>query len=174
MVQRSRHLLGVYRRKRGTSKGNPPRHRPQFGKNSDRVFCKERALSPRQTIGSFFSVDLEGNDERLHVTSDWATEYSISGNGRWLAFIERFHVYVLPLVSTGDVVHLSPDQKALPMLRATEEAGQWIHFGSKSDTLHWTLGDRFYSTPFPWRHFLTQRTRQDHKHPPRILVWRSS
>ena len=44
-------------------------------------------------------------------------------------------------------MHLSPDQKALPMLRATEEAGLWIHFGSTSDTLHWTLGDRFYSLP---------------------------
>ncbi len=122
-------------------------HRPQFGKNSDRVFLQRTRTEPEADHRELFSVDLEGNDERLHVTSDWATEYSISGNGRWLAFIERFHVYVLPLVSTGDVVHLSPDQKALPMLRATEEAGQWIHFGSKSDTLHWTLGDRFYSLP---------------------------
>ena len=122
-------------------------HRPQFGKNSDRVFLQRTRTEPEADHRELFSVDLEGNDERLHVTSDWATEYSISGNGHWLAFIERFHVYVLPLVSTGDVVHLSPDQKALPMLRATEEAGQWIHFGSKSDTLHWTLGDRFYSLP---------------------------
>ena len=120
---------------------------PQFGKDSDRVFLERTRQDSTGDHRELFSIDLNGNQERMHARSDWATAYRLSPDGKWLAFIERFNVHVTTMVSTGKAIELGPEQKALPMLRVSHEAGHHVHFGRDSQSIHWSLGPKLYSLP---------------------------
>jgi Tol biopolymer transport system component/imidazolonepropionase-like amidohydrolase len=119
--------------------------RPQFGADDARVFYQEVERGKDADNRRLCSVKLDGTDQRVHYTSEWATEYKVSPNGRWIGFIERFHVYLAPFVQTGKMITVAPKATGLPVTRVTEQAGEWIHFSGDSQKIHWSLGGD-YST----------------------------
>jgi imidazolonepropionase-like amidohydrolase/Tol biopolymer transport system component len=114
---------------------------PHFGAGSDRVFVLRQAGGKR----ALASLDLDGSDERTHLQSEWANDFQVSPDGRWVSFIERFHVYVAPFVQTGQPVEIGPKTKAIPLTRVTRDAGYWMHWSGDSKTLHWALGPELFS-----------------------------
>ncbi|HYU31351.1 MAG TPA: amidohydrolase family protein [Thermoanaerobaculia bacterium] len=114
---------------------------PHFGAASDRVFLGRSADDKTELV----SLDLNGGDERVHLKSDWASEFRVSPDGRWVAFIERFQVYVAPFVATGQAVEIGPKTTAIPIRQVTRDAGSWLHWSGDSRTLHWSLGPELYS-----------------------------
>jgi imidazolonepropionase-like amidohydrolase/Tol biopolymer transport system component len=114
---------------------------PHFGAASDRLFLLRQADDKRQLV----SVDLDGSDERTHLQSEWASELRVSPDSRWVAFIERFHVYVAPLARTGQPIDIGPETKALPVRRVTRDAGAWLRWSGDSATVRWSLGPELYS-----------------------------
>jgi len=121
--------------------------RPQFGISNDRLFFQKNASGSNADNRKLISIGIDGKEERTHFTSAWATDYQVSPDGKWIGFVERFHAYVAPFVQTGKTVTLGPDQKGLPMMKASETAGDWIHFSGPSSTLHWSLGPDLFSLP---------------------------
>jgi len=113
---------------------------PQFGAASDRVFYVGREGENR----AFKSVDLDGDDERTHLTNQWAAEFAISPDERFIGWTERFNAYVTPFVRTGRAVAVSADSKALPQTRVTRDAGEWLHWSGDSSRLNWSLGSQLY------------------------------
>jgi imidazolonepropionase-like amidohydrolase/Tol biopolymer transport system component len=113
---------------------------PHFGAGGDRLFLARQADGKSQLA----SVDLDGSDERIHLRSDWASELRVSPDSRWIAFAERFHVYVAPLVETGQPIDIGPKTTALPVKRVTRDAGAWLRWSGDSRTLHWTLGQELF------------------------------
>ncbi|HEX6201680.1 MAG TPA: amidohydrolase family protein, partial [Thermoanaerobaculia bacterium] len=118
---------------------------PQFAADPERVyylaFEGEGDDGPKRELRS---VELDGGEERTHVRSATATEYRVSPDGRWLAWVEGFHAYVAPLVPTGRTVELGPKAKNLPVARVSADAGAWLHWSGDSDTLYWSLGPGLY------------------------------
>ena len=117
-------------------KGNAP----QFGAASDRLFFtvmedKKRTLK---------SIGIDGTEERAHAASEFARDFSVSPDEKWLAWTERFQARVVPFARTGKAVELSADQKALPMFQVTRDAGEWVHWSGDSKKLWWTMGSQLF------------------------------
>jgi imidazolonepropionase-like amidohydrolase/Tol biopolymer transport system component len=115
--------------------------RPIFGNDDSRVYFQSFESGKK----AFKSVDLNGGNERTHYTSQYATQFYPSPDGKWLAFTELFNVYITPLVSTGTTLDLSAGNKSVPLTRITKDAGSYIHWSGDGKKIFWTLGDRYYN-----------------------------
>jgi imidazolonepropionase-like amidohydrolase len=71
-------------------------------------------------------------------------QFALSPDGKWVAFQERFNVWIAPFVPTGRELSIGPKSKALPIARASKDAGENLHFAGDSRTLHWSLGPQLY------------------------------
>ncbi len=118
---------------------------PQFGDASDRVFLTRSEGDKESDNVKLFSVDLSGNEERVHYTSDWATEFCVAPDSKTIAFVERFHVLVAPMIDTGSPIKVGPGAKGLPVIRVSQQAGDFVHFSGDSKSLHWSLGPTLYT-----------------------------
>jgi imidazolonepropionase-like amidohydrolase/Tol biopolymer transport system component len=116
--------------------------RPQFGAASDRVFLLEVRDEDRR---AFTSIELDGSDARTHLTSEAATEFRVSPDGKWVAFRERFQAYVMPFVATGQPVEIGPKTTAMPIARVSRDAGEYLHWSGDSARLHWALGPQLFT-----------------------------
>ncbi len=114
---------------------------PQFGADPDRLFLTGRDGDKRTLI----SVDLDGHDERTHLTSEWAAEFAVSPDGHWIGWTERFNAYVAPLVDAGRPINVAPDGKALPQARVTRDSGEWLSWSGDSRRLHWSQGPELFT-----------------------------
>ena len=114
---------------------------PQFGADADRLFLSSRDGDKRTLI----SVDLDGGDERTHLTSEWAAEFAVSPDGNWIGWTERFNAYVAPFVQAGRPISISAEGKSLPQARVTRDAGDWLSWSGDSRRLQWALGPELFT-----------------------------
>ncbi|MDP7017247.1 MAG: amidohydrolase, partial [Pirellulaceae bacterium] len=142
---RDQGLYRVSRRGGKATRISPGGSNPQFGRDKKRVFYTKSASSKDADNLRLCSADLDGRDERVHYTSQWATSYRISPNGKRVAFVERFNVYVAPFVAAAAPISVGPGAKGLPVKRLSEKAGDWIHFSGDSRRLHWSLGAELFT-----------------------------
>jgi imidazolonepropionase-like amidohydrolase/Tol biopolymer transport system component len=139
------HEPGVYRVETG---GGEPElvtedgEQPHFGAEADRVYVLRDGEGGKREL---VSLDLDGKDERTHLSSENAGQFSVSPDGRWVAFTERFQAYVTPFVATGKAVDVGPKASALPLRRVTRDAGEYLHWSGDSKRLHWSLGPELYT-----------------------------
>ncbi|MCY2961941.1 MAG: amidohydrolase family protein [Planctomycetota bacterium] len=123
-----------------TKKGS----RPQFGADSQRVFLGSEESQKDVDRRTLWSIALDGSDERVHFASEWATQFAISPDGRWVAFTERWNAYLAPFEATGREVAIGPATKAFPVARLTKDAGENLQFSGDSKRVHWSLGPELY------------------------------
>src|SRR5205085_2252620 len=76
--------------------------------------------------------------------SAFATRFDVSPDEKWLAWQEKFNVYVTPFVRTGKSVDIGPDTKSLPVAKATKEGGSYLHWSGDSSRLYWSLGPELF------------------------------
>ena len=114
---------------------------PQFGADDDRLFLSDREGDKQALV----SVNLDGEDRRVHLTSEWASEFAVSPDGRWIGWSERFNAYVAPFVAAGRPITVSADGKSLPQARVTRDAGDWLSWSGDSRRLQWSLGPELFS-----------------------------
>lgn len=115
--------------------------KPQFNSDDSRIFYQSYDSGKK----AFKSVDLNGNGERLHYTSQYATQFCPSPDGKWMAFTELFNAYITPMVAAGTALDLSAGNKAIPLARVTKDAGTYLHWSADSKKLLWTLGEKYYN-----------------------------
>src|SRR6185436_4039981 len=115
---------------------------PHFGAESDRIYL----LRPfEEGKSQLVSVGLDGKDERIHLTSENATEFRVSNDGRWVVFVDHFNAYVAPFAQIGKAVDIGPDPGSIPVTKVTREAGTYLHWSGDSKQLHWSLGPELYT-----------------------------
>lgn len=119
---------------------------PQFGASSDRIYL--RAIRGERKP-ALISVGLDGTEMRTHLLTDWATEFSVSPDERWVAFQERFQAYIAPLPRNGKEVHLGPKSKSLPLHQVSRDAGESLHWSGDGESLYWALGSELYQRSLP-------------------------
>ena len=115
--------------------------KPQFNSTDDRIYFQSSESGKK----AFKSCDLYGGNVRTHYTSTYANAFIPSPDGKWMAFNELFNVYLTPLVTTGNPLDLSSQNKALPLKKLTKDAGSYIHWSADSKALHWTLGPQYFT-----------------------------
>jgi len=116
--------------------------RPHFGAASDRVYLLTLEDEDKRGL---ISVELDGSDERAHLLSEAATEFRVSPDGRWVAFVERFNAFVAPFVPTGKRIDIGPKNKAIPVRRVSRDAGEYLHWSGDGSRLHWSLGPQLFT-----------------------------
>ena len=114
---------------------------PQFGAGSDRVYLVDVAGGDEDDR-TLFSIDLAGTRERTHIKGVYFTEVKLSPDEKWLAFREKYKVWVAPAVRAGRPVDIGPGMRDLPSKLLSGDAGDWLGWSGDSRTLHWALGSK--------------------------------
>src|SRR5699024_9247821 len=94
---------------------------------------------------SYESVDLSGNNKRVHFTSKYANNFVPSPNNKWVAFNHLFKVYIAPMPRAGTGVKLGAHNKAILFVQVAEYAGINLHRSNNGQKLHWTLGEEYFT-----------------------------
>ena len=114
---------------------------PQFSADGTRIYY----LTGGGLKKKLMSVGLHGEEPREVFDLKYVDSVSLSPDGKWVAFTELFNAYVAPLVTTGKAVELSKDSKAIPVTQVTADVGSYLHWAADSQSLHWMVGDAYYS-----------------------------
>jgi Tol biopolymer transport system component/imidazolonepropionase-like amidohydrolase len=122
-------------------------HSAQFAASNDKIYFVDSSSSNDTDNFGLYSIDLDGQNRQHHFRTQWGTDFRVSSDAKWIAFIERFNVYVAPFVQTGQPIEVGPKSTALPLVKASQEAGNWVHFSGDSRQLHWSLGPDLFSLP---------------------------
>src|SRR6202012_5559056 len=94
---------------------------------------------------SFMVIDTTGANQKMLYTSDYATQFTPSPDGKWMAFTEFFNCYITPMVGIGNAQELSANNKTIPLTKITRDAGTNLHWSKDSQKIMWTLGPRYYN-----------------------------
>ncbi|TRW48052.1 amidohydrolase family protein [Aliidiomarina halalkaliphila] len=114
---------------------------PQFGSRSDRVYVNGFGASGPELR----SIDVDTGESRTLYTSQHATEFRVSPDGQYLAFAERFRVFVTPFVERGQPIAIGPNDRQFPIEQLSQRAGDNLSWTADSASLYWTLGPELYS-----------------------------
>lgn len=117
---------------------------PHFGAASDRVYLIEVGGADGDER-ALFSVELDGSDERRHLKGVYFTEARLSPDERWVAFREKYRVFVMPFTRAGGPVEAGPAAKQLPVRRVADDSGEYLHWSGDSRALHWALGSELFT-----------------------------
>ncbi len=115
--------------------------RPHFGPDPERVFLFDFEDGARVLA----SVSLDGGERRVHLTSENATDFTVSPDGRWVAYAERFKAYIVALPRSGRPMKVGPGSAPVPLKQVSRGAGNYLHWSGDSSTLHWSLGPELFS-----------------------------
>jgi len=100
---------------------------PQFDHTGTRLYFREQRA---QFV--LASVDLNGADEIVHAQSANATDIVPSPDGKWIAFHERWRLYVMPFARTGRPVDIGPTVRGMPVAQVSRDAGFFLHWSADS------------------------------------------
>ncbi|HNG88878.1 MAG TPA: amidohydrolase family protein [Saprospiraceae bacterium] len=140
---------GVYLRE--TFSEAPPRfigdlgENPRFSPDGKRILVTTGGSLFGALDKSLKSYDLNGKDEKVLAKSKYAHSFTVSPDGKWLAFIELFKTYICAFPQTGKTLDLSADTKSIPVTCVSRDAGYNLHWSGDSKRLHYTLGDEYFS-----------------------------
>ncbi|WP_057831432.1 amidohydrolase family protein [Colwellia sp. TT2012] len=114
---------------------------PHFGARNDRIYVTRNGEKPH-----IARIDLDGQHDTKLYQGEFSSEYRVSPDGKYLAFAERFKVFVTPLVELGDVIDIGPKAKNLPVEQLSIRAGEGINWNGKSNEIYWSLGADLYQS----------------------------
>jgi imidazolonepropionase-like amidohydrolase/Tol biopolymer transport system component len=120
---------------------------PHFGASNEVVYVT--IAGEKQALTS---IDVKTRKQRERYSSELATEYRVSPDGRTLAFSERFKIFITPFTELGDSISTGPKGGSLPVTQLSVRAGENISWNANSDQLYWSLGSDLYQMPVD-RHF---------------------
>ncbi|MCC7302347.1 MAG: PD40 domain-containing protein [Bacteroidia bacterium] len=118
-------------------------HTPSFTADGKRIYFHTEEGGGY----AFSSSDLSGNEKRTHFTSAYSGIYSPSPDGKWVAFVELYKVYIAAIPPSGKTLPLSGGMHAAPVRQVARDAGINLHWSSDSKKLYWTLGEEYFTAP---------------------------
>ncbi len=114
-------------------------HLPHFDARDERVWFT-RGDGWKAKKRELVSVRLADRKVVAHVSSKFALAFTVSPDGRWLAFQEGYAVWLMPLPAAGRTFEVGPKSKGLPLARVSSDGGDHLHWSGDSRSLHWSLG----------------------------------
>ena len=118
---------------------------PRFNAKGDRIFLQKGGYLFGSLKKSYISVDLEGKDEQVIFNTKYTNQFIPSPDNKWIAFTDLHKAYISPMPATGKPIGLSATTKEVPVSQIARDAGINLHWSSDSETIHWTLGNQYFS-----------------------------
>lgn len=118
---------------------------PMYSADGKRIFLQTGGTYFGNLTKSLISVDLNGNDQRTHVTSKYANRLIPSPDNKWIAYTNLHKAFIAPLVMNGKTIDLDNNSKYVPVSQIAKDAGINIHWSPNSQKVMWTLGDQYFS-----------------------------
>ncbi|MFZ6818005.1 amidohydrolase family protein [Undibacterium sp. Ji22W] len=120
---------------------------PQFSSENDAVYLtRTKYAGEVEWTTSLFRVALDKTEDVAVAKGDFVSAFSISPDGKWLAFSERFHAYVMPMPLAGKAISVGAKADALPVKQLDVNAGDYLHWSGDSLKLHFSLGDELFTS----------------------------
>ena len=116
---------------------------PSFSNAADRIFYQKGGFLFGSLDKSYCSVNLRGEDKKIHFHSKYANQFTISPDNKWLAFGELYHVYLVPFTDHGQTFELSGQLKTIPIAKVSDGAGINLQWSADGQKVHWTLGSKY-------------------------------
>ncbi|MDQ3683478.1 MAG: amidohydrolase family protein [Bacteroidota bacterium] len=114
---------------------------PRFNKDSDRIYYQTGGGQNR----TFASVNLNGLDERTHLKSTYGSQFIVSPDEQWIAFVDLHNVFIATFPVIGKTVDIGSTTADFPVKKVSRDAGINLHWNSNGKQLHYTLGDQYYT-----------------------------
>ncbi|MCX6351328.1 MAG: amidohydrolase, partial [Bacteroidetes bacterium] len=74
------------------------------------------------------TIDLESKEIHALYSSQYGKDFTVSPNGKYIAWTELFNAYIAPFNTTGSVIDLSAGTTSFPNYKLTRDAGTCIHW----------------------------------------------
>ncbi|MDP4264882.1 MAG: amidohydrolase family protein [Bacteroidota bacterium] len=114
---------------------------PRFNSAGNRIYYQSGGGMNR----TYASCRLDGEDERVHLKSTYGSQFTVSPDEKWIAFIDLWEVYVAAFPKTGKTIDIGSSTKDFPVKVVSKDAGINLHWSADSRQLHYTLGNQYYS-----------------------------
>jgi len=114
---------------------------PRFNRTGDRIFYQVGGGTNR----SFASSNLNGLDERIHLKSTYGSQFTVSPDEQWIAFIDLHNVYIATFPAVGRTIDIGSTTADFPVKKVSRDAGINLHWNSNNKQLHYTLGDQYFT-----------------------------
>ena len=114
---------------------------PKFNKSGDRIYYQNGGGMNR----NFASCKLDGSDERIHLKSIYGSQFTLSPDEKWIAFIDLHKVYIGAFPKTGKTFDLNNGTTDFPLKQVSKDAGINLHWSGDNKQLHYTLGNQYYT-----------------------------
>jgi imidazolonepropionase-like amidohydrolase/Tol biopolymer transport system component len=111
---------------------------PKFNAAGDRIFVQRGR-------NSFGSYKLDGTDEKTIFKSTYGSQFVVSPDETWVAFVDLHNVYVAAFPATGKTIDISSGTNAVPVKKISRDAGINLHWSADNKQVHYTLGDQYYT-----------------------------
>ncbi len=118
---------------------------PIFSKDGQRIFLQTGGTFFGELTKKLISVNLNGKEEKEHISSKYANRLVPSPDNHWIAFTLLHKVYVAPLVMNGQPIDLDNKSSFVPVSQIAKDAGISLHWSPDSKKVMWTLGDEYFS-----------------------------
>jgi len=118
---------------------------PMYSTDDSRIIYQKGGMFFGALTKELKSVDLGGNNERILVKSKHGNRLLPSPDGHWIAFQHLHKVYKAPMPKAGKSIDLTDKTKFVPVTQLSKDAGINLHWSKDSKTIHWTLGDEYFS-----------------------------
>lgn len=120
---------------------------PMFNADGSRIFYTTGGYLFGSLSKGFHSIKPDGEDKKTIFNTKYTTQFVPSPDNKWVAFSELYKVYVAPMPQTGQPFGLAANTKAVPVAQVAKDAGISLHWSKDSKTIHWTLGNEYFSNP---------------------------
>ncbi|MCE3283423.1 MAG: amidohydrolase, partial [Chitinophagaceae bacterium] len=114
---------------------------PRFNKTSDRLYYTTGGGMNRTLVSS----KLDGTDERVHLKSTYGSQFTVSPDENWVAFVDLHNVYIAAFARTGKTIDLGSGTTDYPVKKVSRDAGLNLHWSGDGKQLFYTLGDQYYT-----------------------------
>ncbi|MBU2929008.1 amidohydrolase family protein [Winogradskyella psychrotolerans] len=118
---------------------------PMFNADDTRILYQNGGQFFGALTKELKSVDLNGFDERTLVKSKHGNILVPSPDSNWIAFVHLHKVYLAPMPKSGKTLDLTDKSKYVPITQLSKDAGINLHWSKDSKTIHWTLGNQYFS-----------------------------
>ena len=116
---------------------------PVFNAQGDRIYFQEGGNLFGSLNKNYCSVQLDGKDKKIHFHSTYSNQFTLSPDNKWLAFNELYNIYILPFADNGQTFEVSANQKAVPMVKVSDNSGINLQWSADGKKLHWTTGPTY-------------------------------
>jgi Tol biopolymer transport system component/imidazolonepropionase-like amidohydrolase len=116
---------------------------PRFNSTSDRIYYQVGGGMNR----TYASNQPDGRDERIHLKSTYGSQFKVSPDENWIAFVDLHNVYIAAFPKTGRTIDLGSGTKDFPVKIVSKDAGTNLHWSTDNKKLHYTLGNQYFTIP---------------------------